>query len=65
MRKTIIIEGMSCGNCVKHVTKALNEVDGIEIIEVEIGKAVIEGDASDAVLTEAIEDFGFDVKSIG
>ena len=65
MRKTIIIEGMSCGNCVKHVTKALNEVDGIEIIEVEIGKAVIEGDASDAVLTEAIEDLGFDVKSIG
>lgn len=65
MKKTIIIEGMSCGNCVKHVTKALNGVDGVEIIEVEVGKAVIEGDASEAVIKEAIEDFGFDVKSIG
>lgn len=62
--KTIIIEGMSCQKCVEGVKKALNTVDGVDSMEVTVGKAVIEGSAKDAELKEAIEDFGFDVVSI-
>lgn len=65
MKKTVIIEGMSCEKCVAHVTKALNTVDGLEIVEVKIGEAIVDGTATDAEITEAIEDFGFDIKSIG
>ncbi|MGL5617030.1 MAG: heavy-metal-associated domain-containing protein [Sarcina sp.] len=64
MKRTVIIEGMSCEKCVGHVTKALNTVDGLEIVEVQIGKAVVDGDVSDAEIKEAVEDFGFDVVSI-
>lgn len=65
MKRTVVIEGMSCEKCVGHVTKALNTVDGIEIVEVQIGKAIVDGDVSDAEIKEAVEDFGFDVVSIG
>lgn len=62
--KTIIIEGMSCQKCVEGVKKALNTVDGVDSMEVTVGKAIIEGTANNADLKEAIEDFGFDVVSI-
>ncbi|WP_066875302.1 heavy-metal-associated domain-containing protein [Clostridium mediterraneense] len=62
--KTIIIEGMSCDKCVKSVTAALSDVEGITNMEITVGKAVIEGTASNEELTEAIEDFGFDVVEI-
>lgn len=62
--KTIIIEGMSCGKCVANVEKALADVNGITKMDVEVGKAIVEGTATDADLKEAIEDFGFDVIEI-
>ncbi|WP_297438733.1 heavy-metal-associated domain-containing protein [uncultured Clostridium sp.] len=62
--KTVIIEGMSCHKCVANVEKALAEVSGITKMEVIVGKATIEGDVTNEVLTEAIEDFGFDVVEI-
>ncbi|MGL4990217.1 MAG: heavy-metal-associated domain-containing protein [Sarcina sp.] len=62
--KTIIIEGMSCGKCVANVEKALGDVTGITKMDVEVGKAIVEGTATDADLKEAIEDFGFDVIEI-
>ena len=33
------ISGMSCGNCVKHVTQALSEIPGISEIEVDLAQA--------------------------
>ena len=35
---TIKIKGMSCNHCVMAVTKALNEIDGIKDIKVDLGK---------------------------
>jgi len=35
---TISIKGMSCNHCVMAVTKALNEVDGIKDIKVDLSK---------------------------
>lgn len=64
MSKIITIEGMSCKNCVNHVKSALEDVKGLTKIEVEVGKAVVEGDASDKEIKDAIEDMGYDVASI-
>lgn len=36
------IEGMSCGHCVMALKKELSKVDGVRVIKIEIGKAVIE-----------------------
>ncbi len=56
------IEGMNCGGCVKGVTRALEAVEGVEIVKVEVGHALVQVDeANRAAAVEAIEDAGFDV----
>ena len=62
--KTVKIEGMSCEKCVANIEKALADVSGITKMDVTVGQAIIEGEVSNEVLTEAIEDFGFDVIEI-
>ena len=36
MEKLLKIEGMVCGNCVKHVSKALMEIEGISDVTVQL-----------------------------
>jgi copper chaperone CopZ len=36
------ITGMSCGNCVAHVKRALTSVPGVTVRKVEIGHAEVE-----------------------
>lgn len=64
--KKIIIEGMSCGHCKARVEKALNELDGITsaVVDLEAKTATIEGETSDEILRETIDDAGYDVISI-
>lgn len=64
--KKIIIEGMSCGHCKARVEKALSELDGITsaVVDLEAKTATIEGETSDEVLRETIDDVGYDVISI-
>lgn len=62
--KKVIIEGMSCEKCVANVEKALEDIKEITSMEVTVGQAVIEGEVSNELLIEAIEDFGFDVIEI-
>lgn len=66
MTKKLSIEGMSCGHCVKHVTDALQELKSVKSAKVDLDSksAVVEGDASDATLKEAVEDAGYDVVGI-
>lgn len=68
MKKEININGMSCGHCVKHVTNALNEVEGITQVNVELetNKAIIEAAESvtDEQIIAAIDDAGYEVVSI-
>lgn len=62
--ETIKIEGMSCNHCVSSVNKALSATEGVEVKNVEIGKAEIAYDADKVThdqLVEAIEDIGFEV----
>jgi copper chaperone len=62
---TIMVEGMSCGGCVKNVTGALEGIDGVQKAEVSLEQKQAGGsfDAAKvqrADLLEAIEDAGFD-----
>lgn len=65
---TINIDGMTCNGCVNSVTNALNQVVGIDKVDVSLAdnNAVISYDAKVTdlkTLTEAIEDAGYDVVS--
>lgn len=66
MEKKLFIEGMSCGHCVSHVKEALEEIDGVTLVEVNLeGKyARVEGVASDEDLKAAVEEAGYDVVQI-
>ncbi len=68
MRKKINITGMSCEHCVKHVTNALNELDEVTNVVVDLkgNHAVIElsNDVSEGEIKNVIEDAGYDVVSI-
>ncbi len=65
MTRTLKIKGMSCSHCVAAVTKALNDVQGVTNVQVDLerGLATFEEEAPvDAkVLEHCIEEAGFDV----
>lgn len=58
------IEGMSCMGCSARVEKALKAVPGIQSVKVDLAdnSASYSGNVADAVIKEAIEDIGYDVK---
>ena len=67
MKKQIDISGMSCNNCVKHVTEALEELEGVKNVKVSLKdkNAIIEVDnVADENLTNAIEEVGYEVTGI-
>ena len=68
MKKTITIEGMSCGHCVGHVKKALEAVSGVASVEVNLSEkqawVEVSSEVKDDVLKDVIEDAGYDVVSI-
>lgn len=68
MKKVLHIEGMMCAHCVKHVTDALNAVDGVSVIEVNLKKKTaeiaLEKDVKNEELTEAVKNAGYEVKKI-
>jgi copper ion binding protein len=67
MKTTLNIEGMSCEHCVKHVTDALKEVNGVKSAKVSLKnkKAVV--DHKDGVTLEsmkaAVAEAGYEVTS--
>lgn len=63
MKKKIMIDGMSCMNCVKHVKEALEELGKAEV-NLEGKYALVETEESDEQLIEAIDEAGYDVVSI-
>ncbi len=66
MEKRLSIEGMSCAHCVKHVTEALKEVEGVTSVEVDLASksALVQGEVKDENLKLAVEDAGYEVVSI-
>lgn len=59
------VPGMMCMHCVKSITEALNDLDGVTDVAVELETKTVSLNA-DASLKEAvvnaIEDIGFDVE---
>jgi copper chaperone CopZ len=66
MKKTISIEGMSCGHCTGRVEKALSGLENVKVIEVSVDAkhAVVETTVEDSILKETVEDAGYDVIGI-
>ena len=68
MEKVLNIEGMVCMNCVKHVDKALREIQGIKDVAVHLesksAQVQMSQDVPDDVLKTAIEDAGYQLVSI-
>lgn len=67
MKKTIIIEGMSCMHCVMAVKNALTEVNGVSNISVDLQTKSAEvevNNVSDDVLKNTIEEAGYEVIEI-
>ncbi|MBQ8291809.1 MAG: heavy metal translocating P-type ATPase [Clostridia bacterium] len=68
MKKTLKIEGMMCQHCVAHVTKALQGVEGVTAVDVNLKKktATVElcAEVADETLTAAITEAGYEVKKI-
>lgn len=68
MRNKVLIEGMSCQNCVKHVGEALNEIDGISNVEVKLEDkaALLDADNNDLdqAIKFALDEAGYEVVGI-
>ena len=65
---TLKIEGMMCQHCVAHVTKALQGVDGVASVEVNLKKktAVVElsKEVAEETFRSVITEAGYEVKKI-
>lgn len=68
MKKKILVEGMSCGHCVNHVKEALNELNGVTSVDVNLDAktAIIEAsiEVKDEDIKFAIDDAGYEVVGI-
>jgi len=62
LQKTEIeIQGMTCGHCAMSISKELSQVLGTQVLEVnhQSGKALVESDAAESALAEAVEKAGY------
>jgi len=64
MPKTLIfdVKGMTCDNCVRHVTQAAQNVAGVTNVRVSLAEnaARVEGDFDEKAIIEAIEEEGYE-----
>ncbi len=63
---TLRIDGMSCGHCVRAVREALEDLPGVEVAEVEVGRATVRYDDAQtgpADLAAAVEEAGYTVSA--
>ena len=68
MKKELMIEGMMCQNCVKHVTRALEGIPGASHVQVSLEdkKATVEvlESVADEILKAAVTEAGYEVTGI-
>lgn len=70
MHATLKVTGMTCGNCVKHVTKAASKVPGVSEPNVDLASGKVELDfdpeqASLDVIVQAITKAGYPAQAQG
>lgn len=63
MEKVYNIEGVKCGGCVAVVKEKLNDIEGVETVEVDISKKklIVVGAADKDVLQKALSDTKFKI----
>ena len=65
MDSVLKVKGMSCQHCVMSVTKALNQLDGIKNIQIDLAKGEVRFDNTKSVsadrIRNAITDAGYEV----
>lgn len=63
---TISVDGMSCQHCVNSVEKALQNLEGIKSIQVNLDSKLVtlEGEVSSELACKAIEAEGYNAKPI-
>jgi Cu+-exporting ATPase len=67
MKKTLIIEGMSCAHCKMRVEKALNAIKGVSCrvdLEKKTANLTLSEAVDDEKLRQAVEDAGYTVVSV-
>lgn len=59
-----LVEGMTCGGCVRSVTNAIQAaVPGVTVsVDLETKKVSVDDGIDEAVIAQAVEDAGFDFK---
>ncbi len=67
MRKTLIIEGMMCSHCARHVERALNALPGVQArVDLSQKAALVEsaGKLDEELLKKAVQDAGYEVVAV-
>lgn len=67
MKKTLIVEGMTCSHCENAVKNELRELPEVLDVRVDLAEKKVEVEGSDLVdkrLKEAIDEAGYEVISI-
>ena len=61
---TFNVTGMTCDNCVHHVTEAIKGVSGVTAAEVSLAanSARVEGDFDERAIIAAVEEEGYEAK---
>ncbi|MFC4183140.1 copper chaperone CopZ [Saccharococcus thermophilus] len=67
MTTTLQVQGMTCNHCKMAVTNALQELEGVNRVEVHLEKGTVDVDYDETKISldklkEAIEEQGYDVK---
>ena len=66
-QKTLKVSGMTCGACVRHVTRALSGIHGLEVKGVEVGAARVSYDDAvvrDQTVIDAVRSAGYDAQIV-
>ena len=61
----LAVTGMTCQMCVKHVTRALTDVDGLTVKNVAVGSAVVEYDPAavpEDRIRDAVREAGYEAR---
>ncbi|MFL0196679.1 heavy-metal-associated domain-containing protein [Clostridium sp. WILCCON 0269] len=68
IKKIIHVEGMECQHCVNHVKSALESIEGVSNVKVDLGSktAVIKSSSeiSDSHIQQIVKEAGYEVKGI-
>lgn len=63
--KTFAVEGMTCMNCVRRVTEAINSIEGVSAnvnLKSQIAHVVYDCEVTDEMIGEVIKKAGYNVK---